>query len=166
LANHRQRIATVASPAPRKIALIMNSIRIVPLPPSRTRAYVVPSTRTSGPAPMNTSTSGAKTAPSTPSGTEPSTPRSTACTATDAAPSGFFSPIRRATVAVAAMASPIDSANNIGITPSTRPMVAIAVSPRRLTQKPLTTANTDSSASSRTIGTASSSKERPTGPLV
>ena len=49
---------------------------------------------------------------------------------------------------------------------SVRPTVAIAWGPSRPTQKTFTTAKTDSSATSSTIGTASNIRERPMGPSV
>jgi hypothetical protein len=49
---------------------------------------------------------------------------------------------------------------------SVSPTVATAFGPSRPTQKTFTTAKTDSSATSSTIGTASNSSERPIGPAV
>src|SRR6266508_3712915 len=49
---------------------------------------------------------------------------------------------------------------------SVRPTVATASGPRRDTKNTSTTANTDSSASSRTIGMASTRMARPIGPSV
>ena len=49
---------------------------------------------------------------------------------------------------------------------SVRPTVATASAPRRETKKTSTTANTDSSTSSRTIGIASSTIARPIEPSV
>ena len=49
---------------------------------------------------------------------------------------------------------------------SVSPTVAMAPGPSRPTQKTLTTAKTDSSATSSTIGTASNISARPIGPAV
>ena len=62
LANQSTRIATAASPAPRRAALMTNSMNTLALPPSMTREPGA-SAITSGPAPMTRSRSGAKYAP-------------------------------------------------------------------------------------------------------
>ena len=77
-----------------------------------------------------------------------------------AAPSGSFSPTRRATIAVVDMPSPMPTANTSVSTDSVKPTVAIASEPRRLTQKTSTTANSDSSTISSTMGMASSRIDR------
>ncbi len=108
-ANHRTRIATVASPAPRKIALMRNRRTMTTFPPSITAMNPEPEATTSGPAPMNARRRGARSAPATPSGTARRTPRAIACTAVRAALSRSRSPMRRATMAVAAIERPIAS---------------------------------------------------------
>jgi len=105
-ASHKTRIAIAASPAPRKMALIMNSIMIVTLPASMMVVNPQPWATTPGEA-----------APLMPIVSEPGganqgdyrghdQAQSHACMAACAAPSGFF-PIRRATVAVAPILKPM-----------------------------------------------------------
>ena len=106
---HSTRIATAASPAPRNAALIRNSSTIVALPPSITRVNVLPVAITSGEAPISASSAGAYHAPATPMIADTTTPSAMACTAALAAPSGSCSPMRRATIAVAPIDSPIAS---------------------------------------------------------
>ena len=65
-ANHSARIASAGSPAPRKIALIRKSRKIVTDPPSRIPVYVEPMAITAGVAPMIPSRCGAKKMPVTP----------------------------------------------------------------------------------------------------
>ena len=77
-----------------------------------------------------------------------------ACTAATAAPSGSFSPMRRATMAVVDRLSPMPTANTRLSMDSVNPTVATALAPRRPTQSTSTTANSDSSTISRTMGTA------------
>jgi len=98
--------------------------------------------------------------------TEMINPSQMACTAARAAPSGFRSPMRRATVAVAPMLSPTASVYTSAIIDSVRPTAAMASSPRCDTQKMSATANTLSRMTSSTIGIASSRMARPTGPSV
>jgi len=74
--------------------------------------------------------------------------------------------MRRATVAIAPTLRPIASAYTMVRIDSVRPTVATASAPRRETKKTSTTANTDSSTSSRTIGIASSRIAPPIGPSV
>ena len=93
-------------------------------------------------------------------------PRMIACTAATAARSGSFSPMRRATVAAAPMATPMASAYTMNISDSVSPTVATASAPRRPTKKMSATANTDSISISSTIGTASSTTARPIGACV
>ena len=109
LAIHSTRIAIAASPAPRKTALIRNSIRMTPLKPNRI-AVKRELARTSGVAPIRPSSGRAKTKPRMPSGTATHSPSTIACTAALAAPSGSCSPIRRATIAVAPIPRPIATA--------------------------------------------------------
>lgn len=59
LAIHRVRMAMAASPEPRKMPLIRNSITMARLPPSVMRAYPVPVRITAGVACMNSSKRGA-----------------------------------------------------------------------------------------------------------
>ena len=56
---------------------------------------------------MRPSSRGAKLAPSAPMTTATITPRAMPCVAASAAPAGFFSPMRRATIAVTPIESPI-----------------------------------------------------------
>ena len=109
LAIHSTRIAIAASPAPRNTALIRNSIMMTPLKPNRI-AVNDEWASTSGLAPISASVGRANEKPSRPTGTATSRPSAIACTAAIAAPSGSFSPMRRATVAVAPMPSPIATA--------------------------------------------------------
>ena len=74
--------------------------------------------------------------------------------------------MRRATVAIAPMLKPIASAYRIVNIDSVRPTVATASAPSLLTKTTSHTANSDSISVSSTIGIASSSSERPTGPVV
>jgi hypothetical protein len=109
-ANHRTRIATAASPAPRKIALMRKRRTITTLPPSITAMNREPEATTSGEAPMRARSRGARSAPAIPRGTAIRTPSAIACTAVRAALSRSRSPMRRATIAVAAIERPIASA--------------------------------------------------------
>ena len=77
------------------------------------------------------------------------------CIAPTAAPSGSFSPMRRATIAVVAIPSPSPTAMIRVSIDSVSPTVAIASGPSRPTQNISTTANSDSSTISSTIGIAS-----------
>ncbi len=106
LASHSTRIATAASPAPRKMALMRNSITTDTLPPSITRVKLLPLRTTSGSAPISPSSCGAKTTPTTPSASETPSPSRSVCAAVCAAPSGSCSPVRRATIAIAPMPRP------------------------------------------------------------
>ena len=63
LAIHSVRMAMVASPLPRKMPLIRNSITMARLPPRTMRAYPVPIRMTEGVACMNSSSRGAKMQP-------------------------------------------------------------------------------------------------------
>ncbi len=76
------------------------------------------------------------------------------CTATIAAPRGFFSPIRRATVAVVAIESPMATANTSVSMDSVSPTVVMASEPRRDTQNTSTMPNSDSMIISRIMGIA------------
>ncbi len=51
--THSSRIATAASPAPRKMALFKNKSSTTPLPPSAIRAYPLPVATIAGEAPIN-----------------------------------------------------------------------------------------------------------------
>ena len=106
-ASHNVRIAIAASPAPRKIALIMKSITTVTFPASITRVNAEPCSTTHGEPPISWSSFGASGAPMTPMTIETISARAIAWTAARAAPSGFCSPIRRATIAIAPMLKPI-----------------------------------------------------------
>ncbi len=119
-----------------------------------------------GVAPMAPSSAGAVMMPVTPTASETASPSAIDCTAARAAPSGSFSPMRRATVAVAPMLNPMASAYRIVSIDSVRPTVATASAPSLLTKNTSHTANSDSISVSSTIGIASSSSERPTGPVV
>ena len=80
---------------------------MVAFPPRRTRAYPDPSATTSGSAPSRRRNCGANRTPHTPIAAESPTPSAIACTAERAAPSGSPAPIRRATIAVTPIESPI-----------------------------------------------------------
>src|SRR5215471_6700519 len=88
------------------------------------------------------------------------TPMKMACTPAAAAPSGSFSPILRATIAVVESDSPKPTANTRLSNDSVSPTVATASAPSRPTQNTSTTANSDSSTISRTMGMASSTMAR------
>ncbi len=81
-------------------------------------------------------------------------PKKIACAPATAAPCGSFSPIRRATIAVVERLNPSPTANTRLNSDSVRPTVATASAPSRPTQKTSTTANSDSSTISSTIGMA------------
>ena len=105
-ASQSTRIAITASPAPRKIALTRNSINTTAFPPSMMRVkFTLESTPDD--APIALKSDGAVRAPLTPSTAEIRMASRIACAAACEAPSGSRSPIRRATVAVAPMPSPI-----------------------------------------------------------
>ena len=119
-----------------------------------------------GEAPISASSFGAKIKKGSPSATDAIAPRKIACTAEMAAPSPSFSPMRRATIAVVDMPSPMPTAKTSVSTDSVSPTVAIAFEPSRLTQNTSTTANRDSSTISSTIGIASSRIDRFSEPAV
>ena len=73
-ASQRTRIATAASPAPRKTALMRKRRTITTLPPSITAVNFQPDDTTSGLAPIRTRSRGARSAPMTPRGTAIETP--------------------------------------------------------------------------------------------
>ena len=109
-ASHNVRIAIAASPAPRKIALIMKSITTVTFPASMTRVNAAPCSITHGEPPMSASNFGASGAPMTADDDrhdqrERDRLHRGACSAF-----GFCSPMRRATIAIAPMLKPIASA--------------------------------------------------------
>ena len=93
-------------------------------------------------------------------------PQRIACTAATDAPSGSFSPIRRATVAVAAMLKPAAMLKIITISDSVSPTAAMASAPSRATQKASTSPKVDSMAISSTVGIASSAIPRVRLPSV
>ena len=88
------------------------------------------------------------------------------CTAESAAALGSFSPIRRATIAVAPIESPIPTAYTMVSSDSVRPTVATAEGPREDTKYTSTTAKTDSITISSIIGTDNSKIDRPRLPWV
>ena len=94
------------------------------------------------------------------------TPTPIACTAATEAPSGSCSPMRRATVAVAAIARPMAMANTSTTTASVSPTAAMASGPRRATQKASTTPKVDSITISRMVGMASRAMPRVKLPCV
>ncbi len=89
-----------------------------------------------------------------------------ACTPATAASSGSFSPMRRATIAVVERLSPMPIAKISSISDSVSPTVATAFAPTRPTQNTSTTANSDSSTISSTIGIAKSKIARFRLPFV
>ena len=93
-------------------------------------------------------------------------PMMIACTPATAAPAGSFSPMRRATIAVVERLNPSPTAKTRLSSDSVRPTVATASAPSRPTQNTSTTANSDSSTISRTIGIASSKMARLRLPVV
>ena len=82
----------------------------VTLPPSMMRAKSEPISTISGEAPISRRMSGANQPNSTPRPADTVTPSITICAAECAARSGSFSPIRRATIAVAANEMPMATA--------------------------------------------------------
>ena len=134
LASHSARIASTGSPAPRKMPLIMNSRVTVTHPPSMMAVNVRPFAATSGAAPSSARRSDAQTTPATPSTADTAHPQAMACTAAADARSGLPSPMRRATIAAAPMARPIETANTSAISESDRPRMATASGPRRPTK--------------------------------
>ena len=121
---------------------------------------------TSASAPIIERRCGANVKPSTPITVATTRPSATAWKAVRAAPSGSFSPIRLATNAVTPILSPSATVYMMVSMDSVSPTVATAAGPNRATKNTSTTANTDSMAVSRTIGTASSRTARPMGPDV
>ena len=107
LPNHRTRIATAASPDPRKTALIRNNMTIVALPPSMVRVNTRPVRITSSGAPITASSVAARGAARTATAAATISPSTIDCPAARAAPSRSCSPARRATSAVAPIDSPI-----------------------------------------------------------
>ena len=133
-ASQSARIASTGSPAPRKMPLIMNSSVTVTQPPSMIAVKVRPLAVSSGVAPSSTSRSEAQTTPATPITSDAAHPPAMACTAAADARSGEPSPTRRATIAVAPMLRPIDTANTRAMSESDRPRTATASGPRRPTK--------------------------------
>ena len=155
-----RRIAMAASPAPRKIALFRNSRSTAALPPRQILVYPLPVATISGDAPISRSRFGAYNPHGRPIASETINPSAIACTPATAAPSGSFSPMRRATMAVVDRLSPIATENTRLRIDSVSPTVATAFAPRRPTQKMSTTANSDSSTISSIMGTANSRMAR------
>ena len=79
---------------------------------------------------MMASRRGASTTPSVAMIAAAITPSAMPCTAASAAPSGFFSPIRRATIAVTPIDSPIAAVYTSVSIDSVSPTVATASGPR------------------------------------
>ena len=107
LPSHSTRIAIAASPDPRNTAFSRNSRTIVTLPPSITRVNPLPDSITAGDAPINANSVGAHGAAANAIVPAMMTPSSSDWPAARAAPSGSCSPVRRATIAVAPIESPI-----------------------------------------------------------
>ena len=101
---------------------------------------------------MSRSISGANAIPTTANGMDTPTPARIACQAVADAASGFFSPMRRATMAVTAILRPIPVANTKISNEAPRPTAATASAPSRLTKKISANSNTDCINISRTIG--------------
>ena len=97
---------------------------------------------------------------------ETTSPMMMAWTATNPAARSSFSPMRRATRAVAPMLSPRATTKIRVSAVSVRPTVATASAPRRDTQKTSTTPKSDSMHISSTMGTASRMMARPMLPSV
>ena len=109
LAKISVRMAIAASPAPRNTALMRNSRNTLAFPPSITWVKPVPVRMTDSEAPRIPRSWGANVTPRTASTPAMTSPSPIACTAARAAPSGFFSPMRRATVAAAPIDAPMAS---------------------------------------------------------
>ena len=100
------RIATAASPAPRKTAFWRNSSSTVALPASISVVNPLPERTTLSVAPMSRKSAGAKGAANIAIAAAISSPSTIDCPAARAAPSSSCSPVRRATSAVAPIDSP------------------------------------------------------------
>ena len=72
--TQNRRMAMAASPAPRKMALLRNSMTMAPQPPSAMRAYPEPVATMAGDAPISCSSFGAKIPAGTPSISEIASP--------------------------------------------------------------------------------------------
>src|ERR1022692_767718 len=121
---------------------------------------------TDGVAPISPSNRGANSAPKIPAATEIAMPQPIAWTDAMAAPSGSFSPMRRATVAVPATLRPIAMLKMRTISDSVSPITAMASEPSRATQNASTRPKVDSMAISSTVGIASSAMPRLRRPSV
>ena len=115
---------------------------------------------------MAASSLGANAAPAMLIAAAATIPAASPCTAAVAAPSGSFSPIRRATIAVIDIENPIATQTASIKIDSANPTVAMASAPRWATQNTSTMAKSDSITISRTIGIASSTMARPRLPSV
>jgi hypothetical protein len=128
-------------------------------------AYELPAA-TPGDAPIASSNERAYKPPNRPTGTATMRPSRIACTAALAAPSASFSPIRRATTAMAPTLKPIATAYRRTSIDSVNATVATASAPSLATKNTSTTAKTDSRQSSSTIGIASKTIASRMDPVV
>lgn len=103
-------MATAASPAPRKMALMRKSKVMLRVLPIITCMYRTPLCSTHGLPPMRARRRGAKVMPSATIGAASRTAKTMACTAVSAARSVSFSPVRRAMRAMAPMLTPMATA--------------------------------------------------------
>ena len=158
--------ATDASPAPRKIPLLMNNRTIAAHPPKATDVKVCPMATTAGLAPIARSIEEAKIPPGTPMHTATRHANTIACTAAIAAPRGSFSPTRLATMAVADNVIPSAAEKTRVSIDSVSPTVATAFAPNLVTQNTSTIANNASISISNTMGVASSNTARLMEPSV
>ena len=117
-------------------------------------------------APIQESRRGASQKPGIPISAAREMPSRIACIPAVAAPRGSFSPVRRATIAVVDMLTPMATEKTRVSIDSVRPTVATAFAPSRVTQNTLTIANSDSINISSTIGVASSRTARLIDPSV
>ena len=106
------------------------------------------------------------TKPIAPVAAETARPIQMACVAATAAPRGFFSPTRRATMAVVAIERPMATLYTTMSIASVSPTAATASAPSRATKNTSTMPNSDSMLISRIMGMESSVMARPRLPSV
>ena len=126
--------ASMASPAPRKMALMRKRNRMTPFVPKSTAQYVAPISMTGSGVAMSRSISGAKKMPARLNGIEMARKATIACIATTPAPLSSYSPIRGAIMAVTPMPrrKPMASTRMMSAAPA--PTVLRALAPSRPTK--------------------------------
>ena len=166
-ASHSVRIASTASPAPRKIALIRKIMNTVTLPPSMMRAKSVPSATISGLAPIEPQDVRRETAEhhAEARGDRHAEHHDLRRRRARHAPDPFRRCGARRSRWPRTRCRWRPRRSGV-ITDSVSPITATASRPSRDTQKTSTTANSDSITISSTIGTASSRTARLSGSAV